>query len=444
MRFCSPLSENYGRKNETSRLVFNNAFFLRAFLIVFVIKILSVGFFLQEVAAQDLLPIYSLEGREEILAQFLTYYQSADTTTAILDIDQIEQLFKTSPRHTAFKPLPKDGLFLGFSTQPLWVRIEIPPIKKIDELYVLETTYPLIDSLFLYEKLENGQWLVRKSGDRYPFVQRDLVHQNICFLLETDSEQPKVYYLRFATKGILQAQVRFFTPANFLSKTNYEALLFGGFFGLLGIMIVYGVLMGLLFKKRYFLAYSFTLLMAFFFIATLKGYAFQFFWPNAPTWGNEALPFFLGLLMASKATFIRKILHENSPMRYLERILWVLAWVGTGIATFVFMGSYAFWVQVSVLIGVLTVLVCFVGMVLGRARGADALRYAVFGTYSFVVAILFLVLRLWGVMEITFLTHYGLEVGLISYALSFALALHDLHLQARLAAVKTEEKAELF
>jgi two-component system, sensor histidine kinase LadS len=353
--------------------------------------------------------------------QNLSYYEDFTRHRSVEEVHLFHErgLFETYPS--------EEGISLGFSKAACWVRVEIPQMQHEQEL-VLESQYPLIDSVFLYEYQENtdgsSYWLVRKRGDRYPFPQRDLPYKNVSFRLASTKHR-QLYYLRFSTEGSLQVGVQVHTRDAFLEKVGMEQLIFGSFFGCLVILAFYSLSVGVLFKEVSYLHYAFVILTSLFFIAVLDGYAFQYLWQDSPDWSNEALPFFMGMLVVAKSNFMQKFLRTAQNHILIHNFFHVLAIMGMLVATFVFLGYYSFFVQASIIVGLLTAVNTFVACVLSRAKGNMGARYAVSGSYLYLVSMLFIVLKSMGLIERTFLTRYSIELGTLCFALLFALALGD-------------------
>src|SRR3990172_6932936 len=107
--------------------------------------------------------------------------------TKTLTIDQIVQ-------ETEWTVSRSESLNFGFTPSAYWFRFAVNNTgTEILDLF-FEITYPLLNYVDLYVPA-NGGYRAIKTGNKYPFGNRDIEDKNFVFDLRTGSG-PHTYYLR--------------------------------------------------------------------------------------------------------------------------------------------------------------------------------------------------------------------------------------------------------
>jgi hypothetical protein len=76
--------------------------------------------------------------------------------------------------------------------------------------------------------------------------------------------------------------------------------------------------------------------------------------------------------------------------------------------------------------------------VMSRARGYAFSRFVVSGSYLFSIGILLAVLKSFGIVDTTFITKHGIELGTVFYLLLCAVSLNDRYTVQKV--IKKEEE----
>lgn len=121
-----------------------------------------------------------------------------DKTTA-LTIDHVREA-------TEWKQSTTTSVTSGFTKSAYWYRFAIRNESKSPSPLFFEISYPLLNYIDFYSQSEEG-YAVVKTGNRYPFRQRDVIDKNFVFKINPN---PGIttYYFRIETSGSLN-----FTPS---------------------------------------------------------------------------------------------------------------------------------------------------------------------------------------------------------------------------------------
>jgi hypothetical protein len=79
-------------------------------------------------------------------------------------------------------------------------------------------------------------------------------------------------------------------------------------------------------------------------------------------------------------------------------------------------------IQVSIILGFLTSVISFSAFLLARARGYSEVKFSLTGMYFYIVGIFMSSLKFFGILETTFFSEFGIEIGVFSQAVFFTIA----------------------
>lgn len=118
------------------------------------------------------------------------------------------------------------------------------------------------DSVSLYIPHPDGSYRVIKSGKWVPQGKRDLRHQNTVFLLPvypmgraSGNPHLQTYYLQFRNSPFIHFSFSLYSSNGFLQKEKRENLIWGVFFGVIGFLFFFNVIMFMYVRDRLYLFY---------------------------------------------------------------------------------------------------------------------------------------------------------------------------------------------
>lgn len=361
----------------------------------------------------------------------LELLQNTKNKNKDLSIYEVEKLT------TEFVAIPSMYLNLGFEETAKWIRVKTPPHVE-NKIFYLELEYPLLDSVSLfYKDTISDSWQVKHSGDVLPFYQRDINYHNLIFKIPVSRDSVS-YYFRVKTNGSLQVSVKLWNESNLFEEILGEQFVFGGLFGIFMVLAAYGFLIGSLLKTRAYLYYAMLVLSAALFLSVLNGYAFQYLWATAPDWGNQALPFSIGVFTVSALNFTQLFLLTKKHAPILQKLMQVSSLIAGVIASIVFIGHYNLFTKIVVANALFAAILILYTAVMTRARGFAFARFVVSGSYLFSIGILLAVLKSFGIVDTTFITKHGIELGTVFYLLLCAVSLNDRYTVQKV--IKKEEE----
>ncbi|MEX0449125.1 sensor histidine kinase [Spiribacter sp. 221] len=328
-----------------------------------------------------------------------------------------------SGRHAGrFRP-HDDGAALNFGLSDCvwWLRLELESLAPEATDYLLEVGYfGLVDVRFYPP---DGPEL--RTGYNEAVDDRPLPHRHFLFPVTLRADTVQSYYLRVASNGSVTVPLTLWKPEAFVIADRLQ---------LAGLMIYFGVLLGLLLynlflffslrERQYALYCAFLLFVG---VAMTVHNGFRTYllllWPGWPdTLGTNSLFALAGIF---GILFVREFLSTRSEQPRLDGLLLSLAGVFLVIALLpvlqvpVRFGSVAISVAGS-LTGPLLLLISFRSW----RRGHPGARYLLVAWALLLIAVFIQALRNFALIPTTFITGNLLQIGslLEMLLLSFALA----------------------
>ncbi|MFZ5776225.1 MAG: sensor histidine kinase [Thermodesulfobacteriota bacterium] len=329
---------------------------------------------------------------------------------------------------------------LGFTSAAVWCRFTLKNSLPEPMEYFLEVEYPLLDSLSLYvptdgitEKLE--------AGDLLPFKVRSIPYRNVIFPLKLEAGAEKTFHLRCQTSSSMNIPLSIHTAAGMAGKIGTEQILFGIYFGILLVIILYNLFIFAGFRDTTYLVYVFFVGSYLLFQLGLNGMAFQYLWPEHTWWANTSIPLAIFLAYGFGTLFTRMILDTKRHVPRLDIVLKCTTMLATLGAIASPMMQYAVSIRLATLL-VLTVPVLILSGFICMRKGYRPARYYFSAWTVSLAGMGVYALKTFGALPHNAITHWGIqfssawEVILLSMGLAdrfYLIKKEKEHLQAEYA-----------
>lgn len=320
-----------------------------------------------------------------------------------------------------------ENISFGLVDRPYWFYFDVLDVTESQHEYYLISTYPLIDSFDVFVVQESLVRHVARTGDMYPFSEREIKNRQFVIPLTIDKNKPARVYLRLQTASSLQMNLSIENESDFTSNTIPNELLFGMYFGIILIMSLYNFFIFLTLREVTYVFYSISTISAGLVYAILNGYAFQYLWPEAIHFNQVSIAYAMGTTGIFSVLFSLSFLKLGAYSKVLQRAAWLLMAIPFTIMCATAILGYAYY---SVYIGILTVtlalcaLFMFISGVYCWYRGNKSARLFIVAWGFYLLGTLLLILRNLGLMEGNQITSssamigQAMEVVLLSFALA--------------------------
>ena len=360
--------------------------------------------------------------RKLSLGPSLAVFEDLRGTASIADV--------SSPVLAAsFHAHHKAVLNVGYTDSAYWLRLDLdyqPQSARGQQTWLLELAYPPLDHVDLYQEDGRGGFtLVSRSGDAWPFSQRQIKQSTYLFELQLQPGQPQRLYLRLQTEGSLQAPLTLWAPTAYLEEMPHHTYLLGIIYGVMLVMLLYNLFIYLSVRDASYFYYIFYIAAIGLYQASANGVGTQFLWPNSPEWGNAAPPFLLGATAAFGAQFVRTFLHTADFSRWMDRALKLLMAFGLLMIGLTLAIGYALPLHLAPYLALMFTVLCFSAGVMAWWRGLRQARYFLLAWSAFLLGALVYTLMSMGVLPSMFITLHASQIGAAMEVALLSLALAD-------------------
>ncbi|WP_109300974.1 sensor histidine kinase [Aquimarina sp. AU474] len=345
-----------------------------------------------------------------------------------------------------FKAFTQETLNFSSTASAYWVKFNVT--KTVPGNFYLNVGSAYIDSISLYEFNEANQLIsTRHTGDDLPFNSREIEVGNYLFALDFEVNNTRTFYLRVKSDQPLFFPLRVGTLPQFLSYEHDLDFLQGMYFGFMLMIFLYNLFLYFSTRERiylYYIAYVFSITW---FMASVFGYYFEYFWPNIP-FINQIVVVSSGLTMITATLFTQKFLNTKESGSIMHKGSMVFLVIGILVCALVLLGFKIEGLKLAQ--GGLLIMAAYF-LILGirfKLKGYRPAKYYLLAWGALIVGICFAILES---LNLTFVMSYlnamqigsALEVLLLSFALGDRINMYkkqkeDAQLEALLTAKENE------
>ncbi|MFH5885567.1 7TM diverse intracellular signaling domain-containing protein [Halalkalibaculum sp. DA3122] len=178
----------------------------------------------------------------------------------------------------------------GFTDHRYWVGLQLENLSAYQQ-WILEVENPHIDYITLYIRSPGtGDWIkIEQSGDRVPHHVRSLSHYNPALPIDfTGRSQLDLLVMLYKQHSSLNFNLRLWEQADFSRQQQVQYTVYGGYFGILLLVIIATGCIFAFSRKQVYLWYLLYILTIGLYILADTGLAHQFIYPGSATIPNYA------------------------------------------------------------------------------------------------------------------------------------------------------------
>ncbi|MFZ6871540.1 sensor histidine kinase [Undibacterium sp. Di27W] len=342
-------------------------------------------------------------------------YEDKSAQLQIADISKAEYENKFQPLH--------GNLSASFSSSVFWLKLDIQSTQPAQgKQWLLELSPVILDDIRLYHYAADGSMTVHRAGDHLPFSSLEIRHRYPLFLLELPDTEVHHLYLRIQSSSAVFLQASLWEPHSFVAHSNQVSNFMGIYYGIMLAMIVYNLLLAVSYRDvalRYYLLLSCISLLA---GMSINGHVGMYLTPDWPEF-VDMLPGVLSpLVVMSTSMFIASFLRLQEKMPRIYR-LFVLAQISCVLAAVaVLAGYYPLVAPIMQVTGFALILVILPVCLIVGMRGYRPGYIVMLASATWITGLSLVTLRNMGVLEPSWETEYGFQIGSAIEAILLALA----------------------
>lgn len=304
-----------------------------------------------------------------------------------------------------------------------WIRLPIKHNASSDKVWLLEFYDQTIDHIEAYIPEQDGTYRYIAMGDKQPFSRRLVPHKNFEILLDMKSDSVMYYYFKIRSSEFADMRVALRSVNWFVYYALNEYFLFGTFYGMILIIILYNFLVFLAIREIKNIYYIIYLLSVAAYAISLDGIGFQYLWPGHPEWNDYAAGVSLYSVILWSLIFTRRFLRTNAHVPRLDKLFKVIIVA----RSLLFLVALLFFPKLLPyrLLDILPLsLIFYTGIVVWR-RGYRPARFFVVAYGVLFLGFFLRSLVYFNILRFTTLTHYSLHLSFVLEMLLLTFALGD-------------------
>lgn len=309
-----------------------------------------------------------------------------------------------------WRPTGADRIYPLTTGQSLWIRFTLPPAPDVERWY-LEIPYSSVNRVSLFTLDGAGQWNEQSAGDTIAVNAWPVPHRHPLLPLTMSAGEPKKYLVRIENPHSFGAPLRFVSESYLSRSEQRTSLVLGIYFGLAGLAVMLAALSAASLRDTAYALYAASVALMALAQAAITGIAGLHLWPEWPAWNDLSSLVLPVLAVASLLWFTSAVVSMPARSRRLYHLLAGLGCLGlvTSAGIVVIEPSHRFhlmvpYIVVSVFIGVLALLWAV-------RRGDRYGGWLLLGSLPLIAASAFPLARLSGLIPVSFLTMYGMQIG---------------------------------
>ena len=316
----------------------------------------------------------------------------------------------------------------GLTQDAIWLRLDFRAgpntPANVSPDWLLEVGFPLLDEVAVYQTGPDGAVQHTATGRTRPFSARPVAHRHFVFPVALPPDQVRTLYLRITSDGTVSVPLHLYRPEALWRSDQITYGLLALYFGLVGGMFFYNLLLYVSLREKQFLSYVlFTGSMAVGQLG-LTGLGAQYLWADDVSWSAWLPRTSLAAAAFFATRFVRHFLDTSRQFPRFDRLLNAEAAVAvlTVVAVFAAPLHWSAW-MLNALSSTLGLTMVYIGAVAWRG-GHPGARYFLLAWSMLLMGAVALPLHNLGLLPINPLTRNALMLGsaLEMLLLSFALA----------------------
>ncbi|MDN3670245.1 7TM diverse intracellular signaling domain-containing protein [Echinicola jeungdonensis] len=169
-----------------------------------------------------------------------------------------------------------------------WVKLSIEKTPESNKKWLMEFYDQTIDSIEVFAPDGTGGYEKYKFGDAHSFQTRLFSHKNFELILNNNEEGIDNYYIKIRSNQKADIRIAIRSLNRFIYYALNEYFVYGIFYGMIAIIGLYNLLVYTAVREIKYLYYTFYLASVGIYAMCVDGIAFQYLWPNHPSWNQIA------------------------------------------------------------------------------------------------------------------------------------------------------------
>jgi two-component system, sensor histidine kinase LadS len=312
----------------------------------------------------------------------------------------------------AWKPAQAGVIYRLSTGKALWFRFSIAPASEIERWYV-EVPYPSVDRVTLYMQDNLGDWTSQApAGDTLPVAEWPVPHRYPLLPILVTSEAPRNYLLKVENPHSFSAPIGFVSDSYLSSEGQRASLVLGIYFGLAALAALLGLLSAVSLRDPAYGFYALSVALMGLAQASMTGIAGLHLWPHQPWWNDRASMAVPVLAVGSLVWFFAMVVSMRERSPWFNRAIGSLALLAPVVSLAIMFVEPSLRYRLLVPYVIVAANMGTFGIIWAARRGDRYALWLLLGSLPVIVGSAFPTARVAGLIPVSFLTMYGMQIGI--------------------------------
>ncbi len=340
----------------------------------------------------------------------------------------IEELI-SNPTKLTWQPSQQEILNFGFTQDTYWFQTAFQNGSTEAYERFLLISYSLLNNIELYLYENNLLITKTKMGDHLPFHNRPVNHRQFIVPVKLKPNHHYKVYLRVETDSAMQIPLYLISERSLFESDQAAMISQGLYFGIAFAMIIFNLFLYYSMRDPNYLLYVLSVFCTALVQATLRGYSYQYLWPDSPLFQHYHMPVIVSLAGAFVALFSLYFLDLKSHHRLLHRLVQLQAFILIANAALSPLIGYSISARIGVGVTTLFAVTGFIAGILIWRKGFKPASYFTLAYLALFMGTFLIALSKFGLIPRNFITENAQEFGsalemlLLSFALAYRITL---------------------
>lgn len=302
-----------------------------------------------------------------------------------------------------------DHLTFGYLESTIWLKLQTR-CSSFNDRWYLEIPAPFLEYVDFFQSNGESAWHHSVSGYFRKHSERSFTHTGHVLPLMFGADSLNTTYVRIAGSSPKTFVVNVIEKEKFVQKIRSEDLLYGIFFGILLVMLLYNFYLYLTLRQKNYFLYVLIIALTTAILSAISGYGGKFLWPESPVFNYINGKLALELLIVCITLYTINFLEVRKYSRFMYFML--LALLPLAGVAFLLTSSKAVVSAGNNLVTLSTVIFIAAGVV-ARIRGNKIATSFIAAWTIYFTGGLLLTLRNSGFLDYNFWTTHFVEIGAI-------------------------------
>jgi hypothetical protein len=312
-----------------------------------------------------------------------------------------------------FAPAAADAVYPLGPDSALWMRLRLARREGDRQQWLLVVPNPLVDAVTVWQRDERGRWKGAAAGDTIPVDRWPEAGRYPAFRLDLPAGQPRDIYVQLRSAIPTSVPLRLSSDAVHSANLQLEYLGLGAAYGALLLLIAACSAQSWAYSDKAYGWYAVYAGLSTLAVMAYTGVAAHLLWPWSALVADAA-PGSLAILAAGAAIlFVRRLTGMSARYARLDRAAYLAGWAGAPLAVlYLLLGRSTAIDMLSAYIVLASVLNMVLAWLAWRRRDRVGL-WVLLGSLPLSLAVGAAIVRLLGLLPISFATQYAVVVAIV-------------------------------